>query len=502
MLLRFSLSAVGALLLAAGAQAQSNASYLPAPAAKNAGTYDLATGKMVKGTPVTKGLMEVLYANNCISSAWVYSNGVTKNGNPSAYNDAGVLPSTTSQEVLQDATVGAHQYYAVEFTGTDDSYVINQFQFLYCTDNLPRTDWVVSFYDCFVECGDLTTGAPPSVASFLFSNLPGTATPGSGACWIITTAPMTNTTFAFTMTADCDGTWTASPPIQGNTFGYQIALETQGSTTIWTSPGCVGDPDGIRANPGTTGCAIGVSTVFFEGSAKLGTASQGSGLGNNDRFSKADKVGGAVWTHNACYWFRNYDTGNPMGNLFMVMWGEATTSDEPPGIQIGGGGAGMPCPCANNNDGTLLPDLSGCATTNQPEGGRLLASGTASVVNDTVNLMADHLKNNTFGLFFKGNTPFLPGVIMGGANGNGLLQCAGKIKRFPAVQANTLGYVDSHGGAVPNYPNPLSQMSGAAAGNTRVYQFWYRTPKKNGPCTNPSPGGSNTTNTYRIIWGA
>ena len=46
----------------------------------------------------------------------------------------------------------------------------------------------------------------------------------------------------------------------------------------------------------------------------------------------------------------------------------------------------------------------------------------------------------------------------------------------------------------------LHTLSDATAGDTRCYQWWYRTPGTAGPCSNPSPRGSNTSNGYSILW--
>ncbi len=128
----------------------------------------------------------------------------------------------------------------------------------------------------------------------------------------------------------------------------------------------------------------------------------------------------------------------------------------------------------------------------------LTASGEASITNDTVVLKAEFLKVGAFGLFFKGNTTLLPGVPLGGANANGLLQVNTKIKRFGALQADANGEVFSSA-----YGQKLSvQSQVTTAGTVRNYQWWYRTPKKQGPCSNPSSGGSNSSNAYAITWGA
>lgn len=61
--------------------------------------------------------------------------------------------------------------------------------------------------------------------------------------------------------------------------------------------------------------------------------------------------------------------------------------------------------------------------------------------------------------------------------------------------ADATGYVDSS-----SYATNLHILSNARAGDTRHYQWWFRTPKNAEPCSNPSPGGSNTSHGYTIFW--
>ncbi len=169
-----------------------------------------------------------------------------------------------------------------------------------------------------------------------------------------------------------------------------------------------------------------------------------------------------------------------------------------PGVAFGGGGVGNPCPCSNNNDGSLLPLLAGCDNGQYASGASLDAQGDPSISHDTVVFTAMNVENNSWGLFFQGNLQNLPGIPLG-THPNGLLQVQGQIIRFGVVQANASGLVDSSS-YVSTYGKTISSWGGVTAGETRSYQYWYRNTNGAAPCTLGDGGGSNSTNGYTITW--
>ncbi len=159
----------------------------------------------------------------------------------------------------------------------------------------------------------------------------------------------------------------------------------------------------------------------------------------------------------------------------------------PPGVPycFGDPGAGTPCPCSNDNDGSVAG--SGCANGVFASGAQLTGSGVASVSADTLVLATTGLEPVNSGLYFQADNDLFPGNAWGDG-----LQCAGgQLKRLGVRFSDGSGYSDTSG-----YPQPISVKAGnVLAGDTKYYQCWYRNP-------NGSPCGSdfNASNGYAVTW--
>lgn len=130
-----------------------------------------------------------------------------------------------------------------------------------------------------------------------------------------------------------------------------------------------------------------------------------------------------------------------------------------------GSGTGTACPCGN-----VGVAGAGCGNSSAAGGGRLTASGAASVTNDRILLTADNLPASTAVLFFQGTLRENSGL--GTAFGDGLSCVTGTIVRLgvrfaPGGTAH-FGFGDGTG--------DLISVTGAipAAGGMRRYQGWYR----------------------------
>ncbi len=147
-----------------------------------------------------------------------------------------------------------------------------------------------------------------------------------------------------------------------------------------------------------------------------------------------------------------------------------------------GDGAGTPCPCGNDNDG----GPGGCDWGDPafPGGGLLSAIGSTSVASGDLRLVATDVESD-FGLFFAGHHRVNGGdgfLLFDG------LRCAGGgvVRLAPPTVAT---------GNQLTLPAPLQQLDpAAAAGGTRRYQYWFRTPV--GSCSL----GANLTNGYEVLW--
>jgi hypothetical protein len=147
-----------------------------------------------------------------------------------------------------------------------------------------------------------------------------------------------------------------------------------------------------------------------------------------------------------------------------------------------GDGAGTPCPCGNNNNGSE----GGCDWGDPafPEGGILSATGSASIAGNDAILVATGISND-FGIFFGADNQVNGGL---GNLLNDGLRCAGGglVRLIPPTMTT---------GNQAATPQPVPTLdTGAAAGVTRRYQYWFRTPA--GPCGQMA----NLTNGLEIDW--
>ena len=155
------------------------------------------------------------------------------------------------------------------------------------------------------------------------------------------------------------------------------------------------------------------------------------------------------------------------------------------GYCFGDPGSGSPCPCSNDNDGSVPG--SGCANGVFASFAQLTGSGVASVSGDTLVLATTGLEPSNSGLYFQANNDLSPGSIWGDG-----LQCAGgQLRRLGVRFSDASGYSDTSG-----YSQPISVKAGnVVAGDTKYYQCWYRNPLS-------SPCGSkfNASNGYAVTW--
>jgi len=152
------------------------------------------------------------------------------------------------------------------------------------------------------------------------------------------------------------------------------------------------------------------------------------------------------------------------------------------GYCFGDPGAGTPCPCSNDNDGSIPG--SGCANGGFASGAQLAGCGTANVSADALVLVANNVEPDQPGLFFQAEHDLSPGL----AWGDGLRCAGGHLKRLEVVFADCSGAATSTIG--------ISAKAGnVSPGSVKYYQYWYRTPLS-------SVCGSffNTTNGVVISW--
>ena len=137
------------------------------------------------------------------------------------------------------------------------------------------------------------------------------------------------------------------------------------------------------------------------------------------------------------------------------------------------------CPC--NNYGN--PE-EGCAN-GSGVGGRLRASGSASVSSGIITLSGSQLIPNQPGLYFQGNNAVNGGD--GNLFGDGLRCAGGGVVRLQVRFASTTG------GSLTTIN--VAAVGGVSAGDTKRYQLWYRD-----PLTSPCGAQFNLSNGVEITY--
>ncbi|MFN0243886.1 MAG: choice-of-anchor E domain-containing protein [Planctomycetota bacterium] len=145
---------------------------------------------------------------------------------------------------------------------------------------------------------------------------------------------------------------------------------------------------------------------------------------------------------------------------------------------------GLDCPCMNN----APPGARRGCSNGFGGGAQLSATGVPSVSNDTLVLSASNIPTSAVAWFYEGSA-----ALNGGHGlpfGNGIKCLGGNV-----IQPQKI-HVGTGGATMPEFSGfTLSQLLGAAPGDTRFYQVWYR--NNHGPCG----GNVNTTNGLKVIWG-
>ena len=405
---------------------------------KDAGTYHVATGTWTRAKSPTANLgSDTLYNNTCYPGYYVGLSSVE------TLVDSGRLPSTSS----------------TDFVGTADSYEVSGFTFTYCVSN-PSADMVVAHYECYSPCADATSLTPTSSVSL--SGLPGGA---SGlACWILN-IDLTGSTSQFTMAGDCDGSNGGSSGVDN--FGWsQTETNPQGAPG---GPLLAGDPLGLLgAGPTGTGCPYGDGTVFVG----QDISTPGTGIGAEDVFET--DMGGAMA---GCWFFGGYTNGAPFSSFGHALNGSAQGGSTGVGTSYC---LGTGCPCTNDST-----NGGGCANGNG-DGAVLSGSGSNSAGGADLVLSASNCIANQPGLFFQGENAVNSGNGIQFGDG---LRCAG----FGVVRLEIVT-PDSNGDAATSID--IVAKGGAAAGDVRRYQIWYRD-----PVTSPCGALFNLSNGLEITWG-
>jgi hypothetical protein len=150
-----------------------------------------------------------------------------------------------------------------------------------------------------------------------------------------------------------------------------------------------------------------------------------------------------------------------------------------------GDGDGGICPCGNVNDGTYFDGQAGCANGANLGGAAMRGSGSESIVEGTAILESSGLEPGQPGLYFQGDN------ALGGGDGvpfgDGLRCIGGGVVRLEVAYATSTGYSRTSVN--------IAAEGGVSAGETKVYQLWYRN-----PAASPCGSGFNLTNGFSVTW--
>lgn len=462
MLLRFTLGAAGAMVLAGTAAAQQADQPLPITSqVKDAGIYHVSTGTWTRGvTSVALAGPETLYDNTCTVGFYDGTN------DGEIVLDSGRIPSTSSPSPVAGGSL----------TGVADNYVVNGMVIAYCTFEPVVTSFDLSFYDCYSACLNGGAALPTATVTFQFVNFPGgvAANPGGQGCWILT-LDLENTTpsLEFNLGGDCNGVYDNAASTDSFAFSWTQTIPTTSSPA---GPLMAGDPMGFF-NPSCG--SIGDGTTF-PGAA----AGPGSGIGVLDQ-TESFGTGGAGGV--GCYWFGGYSAANPIASYYMQLQGAGDGGNNSGTPYCFGDGSGAACPCANfGSAGRGCANSSGAGAPNV--GAVLAGFGDASMSNDTFGLQVDGVPGAKPGLVLRGINQAGGGA--GNPVGDGIICAVGQAARSQ-VQVTSAGST-----TFTNFQGNSFGMASYGVGTPTNLQFWYRDPQF--ACTG---AGFNFSNGVTVTYG-
>jgi len=269
--------------------------------------------------------------------------------------------------------------------------------------------------------------------------------------------------------------------IQTSNVAYVVGLL---GTDIRTTPGS-GTQTVFAAPPAGTTITIVDSAAIIDNVADM-VFDNAPAFGPDGTFMPAGIVrcGDAPFSWNAQ--FLNFNTTTTAGYVDI----SPTTANPNCGLSTGtsfcpGDGTGTACPCANNSP---VGNNEGCLNS-LGLGGKLVASGSASLANDTVVLTGTQMPNSS-ALYFQGTNQ--QGGGAGATFGDGLRCAGGSITRL-GTKSNVAG-----ASQYPAAGDPSVSVRGlVTVPGVRTYQVWYRNAANF--CTAST---FNLSNGWEITWGS
>ncbi len=505
-MLRSSICLASVVLLAASSLAQRTLAPQTRPITapiQYAGVLHLATGTWsqqgLQGSqPVAAP--GIIYDNTCMPFT---PGSYTTMPVNAKITDEGRLPAMDSVVIPNTNSIGNDSE-----VGTQNSYMVDGFRIAYCTKAAVNRSYNISFYQAYDSC----TVPPAATAAFAVTGLPGSATVGTTACWIVDVdladCNPGGTPLSFTMQADADGTYGGGAGGVGDTFGWSFQLTSSPAnadgliiaggkpTTAGGSYTVCSGSDGTVFDSGT------VSSIYPDNSEAIdlgppptacgtlpagATPEAGTGMGSQD----AMRVENYPPLANGCY----TNGATLMGGYYIQIYCASVEipSQITPPVAFCDPGAGgvLACPCSNP------PTTAGrgCNNSASTGGAAMTFAGLNSLATPTLAFTSSGEKPTAGSILIQGT---VAGTGLG--FGQGVRCAAGIVKRlfFHQAVAGTvtlpnfgLGDLDipTRSAALGNTINP---------GENRWYQVYYRDGTVLGGC--PSTLQFNVSNGWQVTW--
>jgi hypothetical protein len=363
-----------------------------------------------------------------------------------------------------------------EAPGCQTSYTINGFEVAYCS-RIAQTGGVgltyqYEFANLYDECG--AADMVPDY-SFTVTGLPVGTSTGTQQCWVVD-IDLSATTPAFVLQADGNGVYDGS-----DQFGFSFGPTSSGVTS--TGPiiaGNVSWTGGAHAGPQTP--CTGTDGTIWDSPINLSEA--GTGMSSNDFFRVTGGTGSG--TAPGCYFFG----GIPYADFYLKLF--ANPGCPPPTSMVPfcfpGQGVVVACPCGN----PAASNRRGCDNFGAMSGGATLSSvGTASLAQDTLELIALGENASAFTIFLQATAQLPSGTTFGAG-----VSCVQTNLKLLYTGNALAGAISRPASGDPSVQARSAQLGDTiSAGQHRYYMTYYRDPHAAGPCGstastfNASPAG-------------
>lgn len=467
------------LLFAAAVQSDLRSRLVPITGPiRNAGVYHLATGTWTRHASAAAVIgADTIYDNTCGTA---YFTPLRQN---ERLSHRSCVPSPTHPVV---ATVVPAATGNDEAPGCQTSYVVDGFQFGYCSAVLGTVDWEFSFQSLYTLCAN---GPMTPTSTFTVSGMPGGQPPGNPVCWTID-IDLNASSLQFTLLADGNGTFNGPATI--DQFGWSWMPTSNVGVVSLTGPVTAGNYTWLGgATTGVLSPCKGTDGTIWDSPINL--SETGTGMVSNDFF----RLDGATAAPSGpgCYFLG----GNLHADHWLELYSNAGCVPVTPGTPMCEPGAAgvMSCVCGNPAGAGV-----GCANTGS-SGGDLNSAGTASLASDSIDpgsvtLTGSSMLSGAACIHLQGNAL----VGAGAPFGAGIRCTGGALKRL---------YIKSIAAGVSTVPQPADQSISnrsailgdvISAASTRWYQTYYRDPtlvNPGGAC--PAVATYNVTSGQQILWG-